>query len=227
MNETRISYKKMLGFSAVILTIMAALAGWAWMQLPADASIPVHWNAAGEADRFGGKFEGLIMMPLVALGLTILLAIVPSISPKGENIQRSGTAYSVLWCATLLLLLALYIASLTEILGWFTNALQLTLSTVFGIFFIVLGNYMGKIRHNYMFGVRTPWTIASEQSWNKTHRITGRIWVIVGILTLLTGLFVSVALSSYIMLIGILGSTLFALIYSYIVWKNDPLIESH
>jgi len=226
MNENKISYKNMYLFSAAIIGIMAALAAWAWMQLPAGQGIPVHWNAAGEADRFGSKFEGLILLPLITAGVTLLLAIVPRISPKGENIQRSGTAYMAVWGATLLLMLAIYVAGLADIFGWATNPMGKIAQTALAFFLIVMGNYMGKIRHNYMFGVRTPWTIASEQSWNKTHRITGRLWVVVGLLTLATAWFLSGSLSVYLLLIGMLGSTAFAMIYSYIVWKNDPTLQT-
>jgi len=226
MNENKISYKNMYLFSAAIIGIMAALAAWAWMQLPAGQGVPVHWNAAGEADRFGSKFEGLILLPLITAGVTLLLAIVPRISPKGENIQRSGTAYMAVWGATLLLMLAIYVAGLADIFGWVTNPMGKIAQTALAFFLIVMGNYMGKIRHNYMFGVRTPWTIASEQSWNKTHRITGRLWVVVGLLTLATAWFLSGSLSVYLLLIGMLGSTAFAMIYSYIVWKNDPTLQT-
>lgn len=226
MNKNQISYKKILSFSAAIIAIMFALAAWAWIQLPAGQGIPVHWNAAGEADRFGSKFEGLLLLPLITIGITLLLAVLPRISPKGENIQRSGSAYMATWGATLLLMLAVYVAGLADIFGWMTNPMGKIVQTAFGLFLIVMGNYMGKIRHNYMFGVRTPWTIASEQSWNKTHRITGKLWVLIGALTLVTAWFLSGSISAYILLVGMLGSTAFAMIYSYLVWKNDPTLEA-
>lgn len=226
MNENRISYKTMFWFSGAILAIMFALAAWAWMQLPADAELPVHWNAAGEADRFGGKFEGLLFMPLVALAMVLVLAVVPKIAPKGKNIEQSGKAYMVVWGGTLLLLFVTYISGLADTFKWFTLPMGATVNTALGLLFIVMGNYMGKIRYNYMFGVRTPWTLASEHSWNKTHRIGGRLWVVVGVLIVLSTWLIGGEISAYIQTVGILGSFVFVLIYSYFVWKNDPTLEA-
>ena len=94
-----------------------------------------------------------------------------------------------------------------------------------GLMFIVIGNYLGKIRRNYMFGVRTPWTLASELSWNKTHRVTGKLFVVSGLLIVLAS-FWSPIVAFYTMMVTILGAVLFALIYSYLVWKRDPTVQT-
>jgi len=45
---------------------------------------------------------------------------------------------------------------------------------------------MGRIRQNYFFGIKTPWTLANEEVWRKTHRFTGYVWVAAGFVGLLT-----------------------------------------
>jgi uncharacterized membrane protein len=63
--KTNQSFKSVWIFCAMVLVAMFGLSAWAWLRLPAGASIPVHWNVAGEADGYGGKFEGLLLLPLV------------------------------------------------------------------------------------------------------------------------------------------------------------------
>ncbi|MCB0144848.1 MAG: SdpI family protein, partial [Caldilineaceae bacterium] len=184
MNKKQVGgLSTMLIFSAVVIGIMFLIAAWAWMQLPADASIPVHWGINGEADRYGGKFEGLLMPPLITLGIVLLMAFIPRLDPRGENIVRSSAAYKAIWVVIMLFMLLIYGIALLAIFGWPLDIGRIVGGAV-GILFIILGNYMGKIRSNYTMGIRTPWTLASELSWNKTHRLGGKLFVTLGTLTL-------------------------------------------
>ena len=58
------------------------------------------------------------------------------------------------------------------------------LTAAIGVMLIVMGNFMGKIRSNFVFGMRTPWTLSSELSWNKTHRLTGKLFMLWGLVVL-------------------------------------------
>ena len=51
-----------------------------------------------------------------------------------------------------------------------------------GLLFIIIGNYMGKIKMNWFMGIRTPWTLSSEETWNKTHQLGGKLFMISGLL---------------------------------------------
>ncbi|MCB9151752.1 MAG: SdpI family protein [Caldilineaceae bacterium] len=211
----------MLIFSAVVIGIMFLVAAWAWMQLPANASIPVHWGINGEVDRYGGKFEGLLMPPLITLGIVLLMAFIPRLDPRGENIVRSNAAYKAIWMVTMLFMLLIYGVALLAIFGWPLNIGRIVGGAV-GILFIILGNYMGKIRSNYTMGIRTPWTLASELSWNKTHRLGGKLFVTLGTLTLVLTVMGQNAYTFYFMIIGLITTLVTVFAYSYLVWKNDP-----
>jgi len=208
-------------FSAVIIGIMFLLAAWSWLRIPEGASIPVHWGINGEADRYGGKFEGLLLLPVITLLAALLLSLIPRIDPRGENIARSAKAYKSIWFVTLLFMLAIYVMSILAALGWAINMGRI-IGPALGILFIILGNYMGKIRSNYTVGIRTPWTLASELSWNKTHRLGGKLFVALGLLVLVMALFGQGALTFYVLLAGLLITLITLFAYSYIVWKSDP-----
>lgn len=212
--------KQMLVFSAIILAIMAALSAWAWQQLPAGASIPVHWGIDGQPDRFGGKLEGLWLLPLVNVGLVLLFSLLPRIDPKGENILRSYKAYRALWAGFLIFMLGMHAILIANILGSPINVTYF-LMPASGLMFIVLGNYMGKIRRNYTMGIRTPWTLASDRVWDKTHRLGGWLLVLSGIVTTMTPFFLSAPTTIYVMLSGLLGTTLVSVVYSYWVWRQE------
>lgn len=209
--------------SVVVVLMMVGLSAWAWVQLPADASIPVHWNAAGQVDRYGGKAEGLLLLPAVVVGVLVLFNVIRYIDPLRVNIERSGQAYRAVLLGTLFFMAVLHVGAVLSAVGYPIN-IGLLAAPAVGLMFIVMGNYMGKIRRNYMFGVRTPWTLASELSWNKTHRLSGKLFVLSGVLVILASLWSSVW-AFYVMMATILGTVLFTMIYSYWVWKSDPSVQ--
>ena len=211
--------------STIIVLLMLAASAWAWTQLPAGSQIPMHWNAAGEVDRWGNKLEGLFMLPAITAGLIALLAIVPRIDPRRSNLAQSQKAYGAVWIGTILLMAAIHAATLASAFG---RDVDITLIVPFamGLLFMVIGNYMGKIRSNFHFGIRTPWTLSSELAWNKTHRLGGRLFMLFGFLMVLSGFIGQSGGWRLPFLLG--GVTLTAIIpigYSYFVWKSDPDAE--
>jgi uncharacterized membrane protein len=224
VQKNQLNLKTIWLISTVIIVFMVGLSAWAWMQLPAGATLPVHWNAAGEADRYGGKAEGLLVLPAVAVGVLLLFNLIRYIDPLRANIERSGQAYRAVLLGILLFMAVLHSGAVLSALGYPIN-IGLLVAPAIGLMFIVIGNYLGKIRRNYMFGVRTPWTLASDLSWNKTHRITGKLFVVSGVLTIAACLW-SPVVAFFTMMVTILGTVLFALIYSYLIWKSDPAIQT-
>ena len=92
-----------------------------------------------------------------------------------------------------------------------------------GLLFAVIGNYFGKIRSNFFFGIRTPWTLASERSWNRTHRIGGRLFMAMGFFLVVFALIPSLSAYSWIAMVGGIGIIVpVVFLYSYRTWKSDP-----
>lgn len=205
--------------SGAIVALMFLVSVWGWVQVPAEAQIPVHWGIDGTPDRYGGKFEGLMLMPLVALAVSVLLAAVPQIDPRKLNIAQSAKAYRVTWGGMLIFFFVLHLVLVAAAVGY-----DVSVGTIvpvgIGILFIVMGNYMGKIRSNYMFGIRTPWTLASDLAWNKTHRLGGKLFMGLG-LVMLTALWWP-AFAFSMMMVWIVVMLVVLFIYSYYVWKSDP-----
>lgn len=222
--ETKINLRRLWAISGIIIALMFAVSLWVWPQIPADAQVPIHWNAAGQPDDYGSKWMGIFLMPLVGIGIVALFSLIRYIDPKRANIERSATAFRATLFGTLFFMLALHVATMLNIVGYDFNVGYVAAPAV-GIMFIVMGNYMGKIRRNYMFGVRTPWTLASELSWNKTHRLAGKLFVVAGVLIVLTTLW-EPAFAFYTMTGAIFVTLALTMGYSYWVWKHDPAIHN-
>lgn len=221
--KNNLNLKQLWLVTVLVLAIMLGVSAWAWLKVPAGTQVPIHWNAAGEPDDYGNKFIGIFLLPIVTLGISIIFTLVRYIDPKRANILRSAQAYRATLFGILFFMLALHIGAMINVAGYPLNIGYIAAPAV-GLMFIVMGNYLGKIRRNYMFGVRTPWTLASELSWNKTHRFAGKLFVAAGLLILLATIWNPVW--AFGVMIGAIIVTLsLTIVYSYWVWKHDPAIE--
>ena len=182
------------------------------------ATVPIHWNAQGEIDGYGDK-STLWLVPFMMSVLTyILLCIAPFIDPK-KQIERMGNKFHQFKFVIVLFMsvLAMYIinSSLTASLGSMTG-----LFILLGLLFAVIGNYMPSLKPNYFIGVRTPWTLESPVVWKKTHRLTGKLWVVAGVLLVLLALIIPAEIFLYIF-IGITALiTIVPLAMSYVWFKK-------
>ena len=217
------NYKNLWIASGIVLAILFAVSFWAWVQIPAGTQVPVHFDINGNPDRYGSPFVGFFLLPIVLAFTVGLIGLVPRIEPRQENFQMSSRAYRVTWAALLIFFLALHIVIVFATLqigpaGLLGNLIPLGL----GGLFIVLGNMMGKVRSNFMFGIRTPWTLSSELSWNKTHRLGGRIMMAVGFITIVASFLLSLEWAFYLLIGGLFLMLGIVVVYSWVIYKDDP-----
>lgn len=201
-----------------VIVAMFMLAASVWRQAP--PTLPVHWGLNGAADRFGGKVEALLMPPLLALGLYLLLLVLPRFDPGRANYMNFRGAYTFIRYAVLLVLAAFYVVTLLiGVGGWQIDMGQVALIIVGGML-LVVGGTMGKLRPNWFVGIRTPWTLSSKRAWAQTHRVGGWLFVALGVVWMLSALGTSPLLRVVPLLAT--GASVAALFgYSYWVWRND------
>jgi uncharacterized membrane protein len=208
--------------AAVIIGGMLVLSGWAWMELPPGAEIPVHWGIDGRPDRFAPKEIGLLGLPAIALLTTALFVAIPRFEPRRGHLERSATAYRATAIAVVALLALVHAGAVLAAIGRPVDVAALAVVGI-GVMLVVIGNYLGKVRSTFMFGIRTPWTLTSERSWALTHRLGGRLLVGLGfavVLAVLVG--VRGATLFVVLLGGLTASVAILLRYAYVVWSNDP-----
>ncbi|MEQ4489378.1 MAG: SdpI family protein [Dehalococcoides mccartyi] len=186
--------------------------------------LPVHWGIDGTVDRYGGKFEGLLLMPLICLGIFLLLIYLPYLDPRKANYLKFEKAYSLLIRLIVVFFGGIYGITILYSYGVVANTSTFILIMV-GLLLALLGNMFGKLRPTWFVGIRTAWTLSSDLSWDKTHRLGGRVFVGAGLLMILAGItgFAWLMIASLAcLLLGIIG----LFIYSYLVWKKDPNARS-
>lgn len=205
--------------TALVMAGMLAASAWAWDRVP--DSIPVHFGIDGQPDRYGSKWEGLLIMPGVVALIGLIMAVVPMIDPRSGNLARSSGFYYAVWYGELAVMSVAHAGLIMAAMGLVVNVGQILFIVVGGLF-VLMGNYMGKSRPNWFAGFRTPWTLSSDYSWQKTHRITGWMFMLTGAATIAAGLLVSTMAAALIMIGGTLVSALAGTWLSYTYWKNDP-----
>jgi uncharacterized membrane protein len=201
-----------LGLTAV----MAAVSGWALTRLP-DALIPAHWAIDGRPDAFARPASVLFILPGTALALSLLFFLLPRIMPPQGDLSRSRTPYEAGWLGAVLLMLLIHLAMVATAMGAGIDILRLAVIGVAALL-LVIGNYMPKMRYNYVMGVRTPWTLASERVWDRTHRFAGFCMLAAGLASLAGGLFApsNVMLLS-VLLVPLLAAVAASIAYSAII----------
>jgi uncharacterized membrane protein len=162
------------GLVAAAFGLTAAL----YTRLP-DA-FPTHFDLAGHANGFIAKPLGPFFLPLIGL---VTYAIIGAVTRR----QRSATALHVIPTAFAALFFAIHAVVLRAALDDTTDVTRWLLIAI-SLFIIVLGNYLGKLRRNRWVGIRTPWTLADDEVWLRTHRLAGWLFVAGGVLALLAAL---------------------------------------
>jgi uncharacterized membrane protein len=209
-------------FSAVIVGAMLLLSAWAWLQLPADAQVPIHWGADGQVNGYASKTIGLFLLPAITIAVAATFWAIPIIEPRRANIVKSGKAYAAIWVAVVALLAVIEVVVIAAAMGIVFDTTLVVFVGV-GLLFIVIGNYLPKVRPNYMLGIRTPWTLTSDLSWDRTHRVGGRLFVLEGVVFILLGLVRPTPEVLFTVLVGgIVAMLVVVFAYSYRVWKADP-----
>lgn len=113
----------------------------------------------------------------------------------------------------------IYLLSGLNILGY-NIPIDVWIPTMVGVLFLVLGNYMPKIKNNWFMGIRTPWTLSSEEVWNKTHRLAGKTFIAGGVVMIAMNFF-PLAMQMPIFFIMIAIMVLVPMIYSYLLFSNE------
>lgn len=176
-----------------------------------------HWNAKGEADGTMSRFWGLFLFPLVSLGITVLLLAIPKIGPLKANIQKFKSYYYGFIIAFLVYFIYIYILTLVWNLGWKFNFSQMIIPAI-GILMFIVGVLTSKAKRNFFIGIRTPWTLSSDEVWDRTHRLGGKLFKIAGIIIVLLSFVPEIAI--YVLLGLALGITVWLVVYSYILFRR-------
>ncbi len=202
----------------IILIIIAITASF-YFYAHFPEQVPIHWNMAGEVDNFGSRTTAAFLFPAIIFGMYLLFLLLPYIDPKKERYAQFRKIYHVFKTFIIFFMVAIYFITSLNALGY-KIPVGLWTPVLVGLLFIIIGNYMSKIKSNWFIGIRTPWTLSSEEVWNKTHRLGGKVFILGGALMMLMYFLpVKLRLPLFIIIIVIilLGTTG----YSYWLFRKE------
>jgi uncharacterized membrane protein len=180
-----------LTVAAALIAANIAVAIIAYIVLPANAYVPYHrgFSLSGPGTGHLGKGWALALVPSIAAMVTAIMAFSPRMLRNREALKRSALPYEM----TIISLTAVFLVTEAAIAERMMNPAYDVVRIVFlavAALLLVVGNYLGKLRHNGVFGLRTPWTLKDPRVWDKTHRLAGRLMVLGGIGLMLACLFI-------------------------------------
>lgn len=202
----------------IILLVSAAITLALYPSIP--DIIPTHWGPDGQIDGTGPKYM-LFVFWGIAVFVNVLMLFAKKIDPKGENYDRFPKVFNIFRIFVTALLCGLELLTICFAFNpQFAN--MSTISYVFiGVMFALLGNYMPKVKHNYTFGIKVPWTLDSENVWNKTHRMAGPLWVASGIAMIALAFVKNSTVSLVLMTVIIVIVLIIPIVYSYFEFQKE------
>ena len=195
-----------------LITLLPIVVGLLlWNRLP--DKMPTHWDVQGVVDGWSSKPFAVFGLPCIMLAIQWLCALGTAADPKKAN-HSEKVLHLILWIIPVLSVV-LFTITYAAALGK-QVPIEVITPVLMGLIFAIIGNYLPKCKQNYTIGIKIPWTLNSEENWNKTHRFAGILWVICGIIIMLTGFFGGFWIFFGITLLMVLAPML----YSYILHRK-------
>lgn len=207
--------------SIIVLTLIAitVIAGaLLWNQLPEQMAS--HWNTNDQVDGYMPKFWGVFLMPLVTLGMLALFIVLPNMDPLKANIAQFRGAFNLFIVLIVAFMLYIHGLTLAWSLGYQDFKMSAAMLPFLGILFIFIGYLLRQAKRNFFIGIRTPWTLSSDMVWDKTHQLGSILFMVSGALAFV-GSFLGGMMAFWLLFVPLMGSTLFLVIYSYVLYRNE------
>lgn len=200
------------------LLIVAALVLGAVVYPQLPERVASHWNYRGEVDGYSSRCWGAFGIPLLTAGIYLGMLLVPLIDPRRQNYEKFAGAYRAIKAVLVIFMTGIQLVVVLNALG-FQVPVEKVVVTGVSLLILIIGNYMGQFRHNYFVGIKTPWTLASEEVWRKTHRLGGRLWVAAGILGL-AGALLGGPAGGLVLAAALAVAAIFPIVYSYFEFRK-------
>lgn len=199
-----------------LVTLLPILVGLIlWDKLP--ERMPSHWGVGGEVDGYSPRWVSVFAIPGFMLVVHLICLAVTAMDPKNGNHPEKVIDLLLCICPMMSLLVnsIVYAVAMGAEISVGTWVMAAT-----SILFIVIGNYLPKCRRNYTIGIKLPWTLDSDENWNATHRLAGKIWVVGGFLILASS-FLPEKAAVWIYIPVVVLMAMIPSVYSYLYYKRS------
>ncbi|MEF8813494.1 MAG: SdpI family protein [Halovenus sp.] len=201
--------------AAVSVVFALGLSAIAAPDLPEQ--LVIHWNAAGEPNGTMSKTPAIILIPALSAVLLVLFAAVPRIGPLRENIVSFRPVYDWFVVVFTAFMAALHGGIIAFNLGYEFDFTLFVLAAVALLFYYV-GILLTHAKRNWFVGIRTPWTLSSDEVWDRTHELGSRLFKLTAVIALVGLLFGEYAV--YFLVIPALLTAGITLVYSYYLYEH-------
>lgn len=181
--------------------------------------VVTHWNFSGQPDGYGGRTSAAFGLAAIIPALYVLMMVFPYLDPRRERYVEFRSVYLSFRTLLMFVMLAVYVATGLWNVGYPVQ-INHVVPFIIGLMFLFLGNYMGKIKPNWFFGIRTPWTLSSENVWNRTHRLGGWMFVLFG-LAIMVSPYLSPTLGFGVFIAGVFIAVFGTVVYSYVIYRQE------
>jgi len=212
---------KMIISSAIIL-LPIAIGLILWNTFP--DTLAIHFGFNGDADGWAGKNFTVFFLPLFLLAFHWICIGITSLDSKNKN-QTPKAQNLVFWIVPCISVFSMTIVYLSTF-GIQENSIFSFLFLTIGIGFAIIGNYLPKCRQNYTLGIKIRWTLQSEENWNATHRLGGKVWFIGGVLIMIAAL-LPYRFSMFIAFGILVADVVIPCIYSYTYYRRQLKEETN
>ena len=206
--------KKKLILTSIVILLPIIIGLILWNKLP--DKLPTHWNAEGVVDGWSSKMFAVIGLPGFLFAIHWVCVLASSADPKKQNIEGK-VLNIVFWVCPIISVLGAVLIYGTA-LGMEFKVDKIILALL-GIMFIVIGNYLPKCKQSYTVGIKLPWTLSDEDNWNRTHRLGGKLWVVCG-LVFIVSMFLPNKFMVAIFLSVIAAGVFVPTVYSYLLYRE-------
>lgn len=201
-------------FAILLIVALAGVTAGLYPSLPDP--VPAHWSLSGKPDGFMPKPWGAFAMPLAMTGIYLILLALPKVSPRGFAMDRFAETWETVRGFIMLFLFFVGVITLLAAAGE-PIPMDRAMLVPMGLLLALLGNFMGKFTRNFFVGIRTPWTLASEEVWLRTHRLGGKVFVVVGLAVAAAGLLGA----PFAVVFGVvIVAVLIPVVYSYVIYRR-------
>ena len=206
--------QRILALLIILLSFIVAF--WLYPILPYP--MPSHWNIKGEVDGYMPKLFALFLIPVISLFCFALFVKLPDLDPKKQNIESFKKYYDTFILVFILFFFYLYALMILYSLNPVFN-MGFMLIPAFAFLFFYVGILCEHAKQNWFIGIRTPWTLSNETVWNKTNRLGGKIFILVGIL-LIVCIVLPPAIFWGLFIVGIAITVIVPMVYSFVLYKK-------
>ena len=201
-------------FLAVAICLIPMIAGVILYDKLPDR-IATNYDFTMKESGYSSKVFVVFVMPLIfAAVLFGSLVYLRNVKQK-ESLGKMIPIIQIFFPTAVILVFGLLFLSALDML----KDIGFSVCLIVSLLMIYLGNYMPKIRKNWIIGIRTPHTLKSEELWYRTHRIAGVCVTLSGVVALVLTLLKLYIPAFIIMVASVIIPAIYAEI-SYYTGRN-------